>query len=124
MADVVAALGVAPMPPLVGFVWRASLPEPQSKALAGFFRNVASSNEILGRSDAAWERLRPAMRVETEAEFARLRDYFRAGIPGPWGEPQTRAAERLFGILKDVGGASLVGERTRFDPALFGPAAA
>jgi NitT/TauT family transport system substrate-binding protein len=63
------------------------------------------------------------MRAETEAEFMRLRDYFRAGIPAPWTEAHTRAAERLFDILKELGGSALLGERTRFDPALFGQAA-
>jgi NitT/TauT family transport system substrate-binding protein len=123
MADVVASLGVAPSPPLVGFVWRASLGEGKGAALAAFFRAVAQANEVLGRSDAAWERLRPAMRAETEAEFTRLRDYFRAGIPVPWGEVHTSSAERLFAILRDLGGAALVGERTRFDAGLFGQAA-
>ena len=64
------------------------------------------------------------MRVESEAEFVRLRDYFRAGIPAPWGEAQTGSAERLFAVLHGLGGAALVGPRTRFDPALFRPAAA
>jgi NitT/TauT family transport system substrate-binding protein len=122
MADVVASLGINPSPSLVGFVWRASLPGPKAAALAGFFRAVAAANEVLGRNDAAWERLRPAMRAETEAEFTRLRDYFRAGIPVPWSEAHTRAAERLFDILKELGGSGLLGERTRFDPSLFGQA--
>jgi len=123
MADVVASLGVTPSPPLVGFVWRASLPGAQAAALAGFFRAVAAANEVLGRSDAAWERLRAPMRAETAAEFTRLRDYFRAGIPVPWSEAHTRAAERLFDILRELGGSGLLGERTRFDAALFGRAA-
>lgn len=119
MAEVVAALGATPAPPLVGFVWRASLPAHKVTALDAFFRAIAAANAVLARSDAAWERLRPAMRAETEAEFTRLRDYFRAGIPTPWGEAHTRAAERLFGILREIGGAALVGERTRFDAGLF-----
>jgi NitT/TauT family transport system substrate-binding protein len=123
MADVVASLGMTPSPPLVGFVWRASLSASRAAVLAGLFRVVAAANEVLGRSDAAWERLRPAMRAESEAEFTRLRDYFRAGIPVPWTEAHTRAAERLFDILKELGGAALVSERTHFDAALFGQAA-
>jgi NitT/TauT family transport system substrate-binding protein len=123
MAEVVAALGARPAPPLVGFVWRASPAEPKADALARFFRAVAGANAILGRQDAAWERLRPAMQAKSEAEFTRLRDYFRAGIPAPWDATHTRAAERLFGILRELGGPALTGERTRFDAALFGKAA-
>ena len=119
MAEVVAALGARPAPPLVGFVRRATLPETKAVALARFFRAVAAANTVLAREDSAWERLRPAMQARTEAEFTRLRDYFRAGIPAAWDERHTRAAERLFGILRELGGPALVGERTRFDAALF-----
>ena len=119
VADVMTALGIDPPPPLVGFVWRETLGERKGAAVAGFFGAVTDANRILKESDPAWERLKPAMKAESQAEFERLRDYFRAGVPGPWGEAETRAAERLFRILEEVGGPALVGPRTRFDPALF-----
>jgi NitT/TauT family transport system substrate-binding protein len=80
---------------------------------------VSGANQILKTEDAAWERLRPSMGIETDAEFVRLKEYFRAGIPTPWGDAETKAAERLFGILSELGGPELVGPRTRFDPTLF-----
>jgi NitT/TauT family transport system substrate-binding protein len=123
MVDVVTSLGARPSPPLIGFVWRATLSGPKAATLTRFFRAVTAANTVLAQSDAAWERLRPAMRAETEVEFTRLRDYFRAGIPLQWDEAHTRAAERLFDILRQLGGAALLGERTRFDAALFNRAA-
>ena len=119
VAELVAALGVAPQPPLVGFVWRDPLGGSKDAALQGFFAAVHEANRILRDSDAAWERLRPVMQAANDTEFERLRDYFRAGIPGPWGEAETRAAEKLFAILAEIGGPALVGPRARFDPALF-----
>ncbi len=119
MVDVMASLGVAPPPPLVGFVWREELLRAKPDQVAGFFRAVSGANQILKSEDAAWERLRPAMGAESDAEFGRLKDYFRAGIPTPWSEAETRAAERLFAILSELGGAELVGPKTRFDPSLF-----
>jgi NitT/TauT family transport system substrate-binding protein len=118
-AALVAALDVAPQPPLVGFVWRDPLGGSKDAALQGFFAAVHEANRILRDSDAAWERLRPVMQAANDTEFERLRDYFRAGIPGSWDEAETRAAERLFAILADIGGPALVGPRARFDPALF-----
>ena len=119
VSELMALLGIDPQPPLVGFVWREALGQTKGAALTGFFRAVAEANDILKRSDAAWERLKPVMKAESDAEFERLRDYFRAGIPGPWGEAETRSAEKLFRILEEIGGPALVGPRTRFDPALF-----
>jgi NitT/TauT family transport system substrate-binding protein len=119
VADVMKGLGVAPPPPLVGFVWREELVRAKPDQVAGFFRAVRGANQILKTEDAAWERLKPAMGIETDAEFRRLKDYFRAGIPTPWGEAETQAAERLFGILSELGGPELVGPKTRFDRSLF-----
>jgi NitT/TauT family transport system substrate-binding protein len=119
MADVMTSLGVTPSPPLVGFVWREALLRAKPDQVAAFFRAVSGANQVLKTEDTVWERLRPEMRPESEAEFQRLRDYFRAGIPNPWGEAETRAAERLFKILNELGGPQLVGPRTRFDPSLF-----
>ena len=119
MVDVLTGLGVTPSPPLVGFVWREELLRTKPDQVARFFRAVSGANQILKAEDAAWERLRPAMGIESDAEFGRLKDYFRAGIPTPWGGAETQAAERLFGILNELGGPELVGPRTRFDPTLF-----
>ncbi len=119
VAELIAALGVSPQPPLVGFVWRDGPGGDEDAMLRHFFAAVHEANRILKDSDAAWERLRPVMQAANEAEFERLRDYFRAGIPGPWSEAETRAAETLFGILAEIGGPALTGPRTRFDPALF-----
>jgi NitT/TauT family transport system substrate-binding protein len=119
MIDVLTELGVTPSPPLVGFVWREALLSTKPEQVAGFFRAVSSANQILKTDDAAWERLRPVMGIGSDDEFGRLKEYFRAGIPTPWGPAETKAAERLFGILNELGGPELVGARTRFDSALF-----
>jgi NitT/TauT family transport system substrate-binding protein len=119
MADVLASLGVKPTPPLVGFVWREETLRTKPDQVAGFFRAVSGANQILKTDDRAWERLKPEMGISTDAEFMRLKDYFRAGIPTPWGAGETHAAERLFGILSELGGPELVGPKTRFDPSLF-----
>jgi NitT/TauT family transport system substrate-binding protein len=119
MIDVLTELGVSPSPPLVGFVWREELLRTKPEQVAGFFRAVSGANQILKTDDAAWERLRPVMGIGSEDEFGRLKEYFRAGIPTPWGTAETQAAERLFGILSELGGPELVGPRTRFDSSLF-----
>ncbi|MBM7850130.1 NitT/TauT family transport system substrate-binding protein [Methylopila capsulata] len=112
-------LGVTPPPPLVGFVWREELANTEPKALSGFFRAVDAANQILKSSDAAWDRLKPAMQVSSDAEFTRLREYFRAGVPGPWTEAQLASSKKLYELLADLGGADVVGANPRFDPALF-----
>lgn len=119
MSDVMKQLGLTPPPPLVGFVWRETLLDKAGAQVEGFFRAVAAANATLKTSDAAWERLRPSMQVTSDAEFARLRDYFRSGVPGPWTEADLKSSQKLYELLTDLGGAEFVGPNPHFDPALF-----
>jgi NitT/TauT family transport system substrate-binding protein len=119
MADVLKSLGIEPAPTLVGFVFRERTLTAKPSALQAFFRAVAEGNTVLAHSDAAWERLRPLMQPANDAEFAAIRSFYRAGIPGPWGEAETRSAAQLFDMLAALGDKELIGRRTRFDAKLF-----
>ena len=119
VGDILRQLRIDPPPPLVGFVWRETLEKEMGPALDGFFRAVAAANATLKTSDAAWERLRPTMQVKSDAEFLKVRDYYRAGIAGPWTGAELAGANRLYGLLTDLGGADFVGRNPRFDAGLF-----
>ncbi|WP_029353955.1 ABC transporter substrate-binding protein [Bosea sp. 117] len=122
MDEVVSGLGISPTPPLVGFVWREKSEEARGAAFQAFFRAASAANRVLATSDAAWERLRPLMQAADQAEFLKLRDYFRAGIPGAFGAAERTSCARLYEVLARIGGKDLVGPDARFDAALFGPA--
>lgn len=117
MDEVVRGLGAGPLPPFVGYAWieRAGTPP----GIAAFLAAAAEANNILARSDAAWEPLRPLMHAKDAAEFAALKAAYRAGIPGPWGDPETRAAKKLMELLIETGGGELLGRGTSFDAEVF-----
>lgn len=119
MADVLKSLGIEPAPALVGFVFRERTLKTKQPALDAFLRAVAEGNAVLANSDAAWEHLRPLVQPADDAELAAIRSFYRAGIPRPWGEAETRSAAQLFDMLAALGGRDLIGERTRFDARLF-----
>jgi NitT/TauT family transport system substrate-binding protein len=119
MDDVLKALGIAPVPSMVGFVWREQTEEAKSAEIAAFLTAVEQTNAVLATSDAAWERIRHLVKPETDAEFAAIKAYYRAGIPRPWTGAETKSAEKLTQVLVDVGGAQLLGSDTQFDPKLF-----
>ncbi|MCK0196274.1 transporter substrate-binding domain-containing protein [Ancylobacter sp. 6x-1] len=121
VSEVIGGLGISPTPPLVGFVWRQRIEATKGTALAGFFRAAEAADRLLATSDAAWQRLRPLMQAADEAEFVKLRDYFRAGIPGAFGASEIEACGRLYEVLARLGGAELVGPKPGFDRALFAP---
>ncbi|HSI42335.1 MAG TPA: ABC transporter substrate-binding protein [Xanthobacteraceae bacterium] len=123
MNEVVAGLGIAPPPPLVGHVWRERTYAAKRPQIEAFFRAAQGANAVLkgtdARADAAWARLRPLMQAGDEAEFAALRRYFIAGIPAGFGPAEIAACDQLYGLLAKLGGPDLVGPKPGFDPALF-----
>lgn len=117
--EMMGKLGIDPAPPLVGFVWREETGASKSSELKAFFSAVDQANQVLATSDAAFERLKPFMRANSDAEYFALKAYYRAGIPKPWGDKQTAAAHKLFDLLASEGGKELIGAGTTFDPNLF-----
>ncbi|MEM6548931.1 MAG: ABC transporter substrate-binding protein [Pseudomonadota bacterium] len=116
IAEAIEGLGIAPAPPLVGFVWDASRDLP---GMAGFLRSVQAAGVVLAENDAQWDRLRPLMRVANTAEFNGLRRDYRAGIPEPWQAKDTAAAAELHALLIEMGGPALAAQTGRFDPEVF-----
>ena len=119
MDDVLKGLGIAPVPSLVGFIWREETEQTKGKQIAAFLSVVEQGNAVLATSDAAWDRIRNLVRPETDAEFAAIKAYYRAGIPAPWTGAETKSAEKLTKVLVDVSGSQLLGNDTQFDPKLF-----
>lgn len=121
--DVMRQLEIEPSPPLVGFVWNDQLATTKGDSLKALFASIKAGNDVLAKSDEAWERLKPKMKVKSDEEFRALIEGYRAGIPNAWGEEHTKSAEKLFGLLAELGGDDLVGANTKFDPKLFASAA-
>ena len=116
--DAMAALGVAPAPPLIGFIWQDGVPDPA--ALQGFLTSARAAGALLAADDAAWAALRPRMKAQTEAEFAALRDAYRAGIVrDDWTAADTAGAQALYDLLVEFGGAAFSRAAGPFDAALF-----
>lgn len=114
-----AELGIAPAPPLIGFVHVSATDDKARERWQGFSAAMAATNQVLLTSDAAWDRLRKLMRASNDAEFIILRDTYRRGILGAWEAGHGKAARKLFDLMAKVGGEKVVGADVRFDPALF-----
>jgi NitT/TauT family transport system substrate-binding protein len=119
MDEVLKALGIDPVPSLVGFIWREKTQEKKGPAIAAFLDVVANANAILAQSDSAWERIRGLVKPNDDAELAAIKAFYRAGIPAPWNAADTAAAQKLTQVLKDAGAGQFIGDGTQFDPKLF-----
>ncbi len=112
------ALGLDPEVPLLGYVVRGELLRDRPEVVAGLVAASRSAKVLLAAEEAAWQRLRPAMRAEEDAVLEKLRSAFLAGTPAE-GPVDPAAAEGLMAVLGKEGGAELVGGLTRLPDGLL-----
>lgn len=119
MDDVIKDLGISPVPPMVGYIWKESTEATKGRAIAAFLAATVKGNAMLASSDGDWELLRPLVKPQSDTELKSIAAFYRSGIPKPWGAPETAAAQSLMNLLVEVGDQELVGHGTRFDAELF-----
>ena len=116
--EAVAALGLDPETPLIGYVVRGEVLESHpglGEAIAAASR---AAKDKLASDPSAWERIRPMMHAETEAEFQALKAGFLAGTPSQ-GAVDEKAAARMLAIMTEFGGADLVGDLKELPDGVF-----
>ncbi len=81
ISDVMKDLGIDPVPPLVGFIWKEQLEATDSARIAAFLSAVNEANALLLAKDEPWERLRSIVKPASDGEFKALIASYRSGIP-------------------------------------------
>jgi NitT/TauT family transport system substrate-binding protein len=119
--DAVTGLGIHAGAPYIGYTFARRWAEQNAVAVDRFLTASRQARAILATSDAEWERLRPLTGAANDAELARLRDWYRSGIPRRWGDPERQAAAQLYDLLAKIGGEDLVGPVSAIPSGTFWP---
>ena len=118
--DAVLALGIPGGVPFVGWVFSDAFAARNGPAIRGFIDASAKARSILVEADAEWDRIAKLTGAAGPSELARLRTWYRQGVPPRW---DLAATARLYDLLAEIGGPALVGPATRLAPGTFWPAA-
>ena len=118
VAQAATALGLDPETPLLGYVVRGDMLAEAPALVQGLADASRAAKDLLATDEAEWERLRPAMNADSDAQFEALKAGFRAGIParGPIDEA---AAARMLELMVDLGGEELLGKATELPDGVF-----
>lgn len=117
--QMLAAMGVSAVPPLLGWVFEQAWAEENRETLKAFLDATYAAKAILAQSDAAWEGIRGLIKPENDTVFAAIKAGYRAGIPQVYGQTQIESARQLFRILAKQGGGELVGEANTLPREVF-----
>lgn len=100
-----AGLGLARTPPLLGWVFAQSLAEARPGDVARFLDASFATKDLLASDDAIWRAIRPQMRgaEADDALFAALRGAYRAGIVRDFGAQDLLAARQTHALLARYG---------------------
>jgi NitT/TauT family transport system substrate-binding protein len=118
VADAASALGLDPATPLLGYVLTEELVTEKPDLAAALKRASRAAKDLLLTDDAAWDRLRPMMNAENDAEFAALRDGWRKGVPADAPVDEANAA-KVFALMVELGGEELLGKVTELPEGIF-----
>jgi NitT/TauT family transport system substrate-binding protein len=114
-----AAFGAQGQVALLGYIFNEDFVARQGRALQAFAAASAEAKQLLANSEAAWDGVRPLMRVEDDDTFAAMRRGFIEGIPNrPMADEQADAA-RLYAVLAELGGDRLIGPAKSLPAGLY-----
>jgi len=119
MGDLPLELGARGQVAMVGYVFSESWATSNDQAISGFLRAAAKANQLLGTSDEEWQRLRPLMQVQNDAEFDAIKKFYREGIPNRSSAENEADAATLYQFLRVLGGEELFGPATDLSPGTF-----
>jgi NitT/TauT family transport system substrate-binding protein len=118
--EAIAELGVASVPPQLGYVFAESFGTRNPGLIEAFAAASRDAKELL-KGDQEWERIRPLTKAEDDATFEALKRRYREGIIEHWGAAEQADAAKLYAVLAELGGEKLVGNVTELAPGTFWP---
>jgi NitT/TauT family transport system substrate-binding protein len=117
--DAEAILGMKEPVALIGYVFSESFAAAHRSAIDHFIAITQQADDIMLRSDAEWDALRPLMNADDDRTFKAYRDRTREGIPRRPVTAEATDASALFRTLAGIGGPDLVGPSQELDQGLY-----
>jgi NitT/TauT family transport system substrate-binding protein len=117
--DAEITLGLKEPVALLGYAFTEDFAARHKSIIDRFIAMAQKADDIMRRSDAEWDALRPLMNAEDQRTFEAYRDQTRQGMPRRTIAAEQADANALFKTLAGIGGTELVGPLQELDPGLY-----
>lgn len=117
--SILAALGIEPPLPTLGYVFSADWAQSHPQLIVNFLAASREAKNLLCESDPAWAEISSLTRTEDPAVQNRFRQKYCAGRIHQWGEAHHKLAAKVFTLLHEIAGKKLTGPSTELAPGTF-----
>jgi NitT/TauT family transport system substrate-binding protein len=117
--EVLHGLGVNEPLANLGYVFHQSWASAHEPALLAFLKATEQARERLCTDAAVWDGIADLTREPDPAVRATLRKEYCAGRVQRFGEKEIAAAEKVYGLLRETGGAEATGKEEKLPREIF-----
>jgi len=117
--EMLAELGITNKVPLLGWVFDQDWAAKHNRKLTGFLQASNEAKMLLLFCDKEWQRIRPLTKSENDEVFIALKKEYRMRLLAKFGPEEMQATKKVFAILAQQGGRSLVGKATTLAAETF-----
>lgn len=120
--DIVRQLGIEESVPNMGYVFKSSWAGQHKSALLKYFELAQKARNTLCTSDAAWQKITALTETGDAVTQQQLRKRYCEGRVEQWGAAKQQAAEKIYGVLHQIGDNKLTGKSEHISTGTFWPA--
>ncbi len=117
--QILQGLGITTPMPNLGYVFKQSFANQHKAALSNFFKLTEQARNQMCEVDSAWQPIIPLLKTDDPKTQALLRTRYCESRVTPWGKAELAAAEKMYGLLRNVSGSQLTGNATTIQAGTF-----
>jgi len=104
---------------LIGWIFDRKFAQNNTKLINSFLQASYESKYLLSNSPSQWDKIRPLMKAKNDDVFKALKDGYKKGIVKDFSQKNIDASSKVFKILLEEGGKTLVGKSISLDQNTF-----
>ncbi len=117
--DIIRQLGISEPVPSLGYVFKQSWGDQHKPALQQFLKTTQIAKDKLCTSDDAWQKIAKLTETDDPTTQLQLRKRYCQGRVEKWGEANKKAAEKIYGLLHQLGDNKLTGKAGQLQAGTF-----